>query len=101
MTLAETHARHWGGKSITDRNFKSVDWLNGENRETWEQCLKTVKRAWSKANKEGMSEKVVNIISKTLENAAFEKAIEEMKSRPLTLTHGDFHPKNLFLTHDS
>ena len=47
-----------------------------------------------------MSDKVVNVISKTLENATFEKGIEEMKSRPLTLTHGDFHPKNLFLTHD-
>ena len=60
----------------------------------------TTKRAWSKANKEGMTDKMTNLITKTLENATFEKAIEEMKSRPLTLTHGDFHAKNLFLTND-
>jgi aminoglycoside phosphotransferase (APT) family kinase protein len=37
-------------------------------------------------------------MDKTLENASFEKALRQMKSRPLTLTHGDFHAKNLFLT---
>lgn len=44
---------------------------------------------------------MINIIDKTLENATFEKAISEMKARPITLTHGDFHAKNLFLTKDN
>lgn len=39
-------------------------------------------------------------MNKTYENASFDDAIAEMKSRPLTLTHGDFHAKNIFMTKD-
>jgi hypothetical protein len=37
--IAETHARNWGGKTITDTKFKCVDWFNGENKEVWEENL--------------------------------------------------------------
>ena len=99
-TIAQTHAKYWGGHEITHQNFKCVDYFNGHNQEIWKENLETTKRAWNLADKSEMSDKLVKIIDKTLENATFEKAIDHLKSRPLTLTHGDFHSKNIFLTKD-
>jgi len=92
--IAVTHAKHWnkGGAEY----LKGVDWMNGENREGWETPIKAAIRGWSQVEKSWMSERVVAVITNSLNEADFDKAIASGNERPKSLCHGDFHAKNGF-----
>ena len=98
--VAITHAKYWNiEKSISSelqQRLKSAQWMKGERRDEWETSLTACRLAWSGTNKSYMSERVISFVTKCLETASFDRAIQHMNKSPKTLVHGDFHAKNLF-----
>ena len=92
--------RHFGNFDQDPDEVKSRlkfgSWMNGDRRVEWETSLNACKIAWNKIDKSKMSERVKTFINKCLNNATFDRAVKQMNTKPKTLLHGDFHPKNLF-----
>ncbi len=100
---ADTHARYWGrlvreNKKLVDGigRLKYADWIMGKNKQGYDNSIRDCLRIWNLVEKDWMSSRIKSVITNSLKTADFAKAVAEMRNRPTTLVHGDFHAKNLF-----
>merc|ERR1740121_3361786 len=112
---AKLHAAFWAGQALLPRAdsaeagefswLRGSDWLAGRSRETWEGSQQGVKGNWDtlKAGIADGSPKiswdplVVECLDAAVGKTSWEAYQAELKTRPFTLTHGDFHPANLMV----
>jgi len=110
---AKTHARFMG-RIVKEKKFntmalgedegllkgiqrlKYADWLMGSNKQGFEKSIKDCMTMWQLCETSWMDQRLAKLIQASIETTNFEKAVTKMRSRPLTLVHGDFHAKNLF-----
>lgn len=118
---AKLHAPYWRSESLLLRDvswLRGAAWLRGEGEESWVDSQANLASLWAKVKAkiesgriggtvgEGEEYKVawdpllVQCVDAAIAKAAtggFKSFQAELKARPFTLTHGDFHPANMLL----
>lgn len=106
--VADIHRMFWRDQNLLQHSWlKSVDWLQGRSRHTWEFCLIQAQAKWTKLknavhnNKTTVkwSPKLIQLMDHILENSSWEKFRRNFDitkpNTPFTLCHGDFHAGNI------
>jgi len=102
---AKLHSEYWAKESFMTSEtlewLRGGRWVVGEGRETWEGTHNHCKDLWLKARADGKLESiepsVVAIIDASQAKCTWDNFQEDLKSRPFTLVHGDFHPANMMV----
>jgi hypothetical protein len=106
-SAAKLHANYWGCKMRTSW-LRGSGWLDGCNRSVWSANIDMAAQSWAKIKSAmGQSEvcwdpRLVAILDASLrkaspESGGWEAFQSELKARPYTLVHGDFHPANFMV----
>jgi aminoglycoside phosphotransferase (APT) family kinase protein len=105
------HAPYWNDneKLVHLSWLRGVGWLNGEDEESWVAYQKRGADCWETAKSKNLAESGVNwdpnviacldasIAKATPEAGGWATYQAEIKTRPQTLSHGDFHPANMMI----
>lgn len=103
---AKLHAGFWGCDIGAQFGWlRGASWLRGEDRESWDASQNGVKELWADLKKKvvtGVCEVkfdpfMVELLDASVASISWEKYQAESMARPLTLTHGDFHPANFMV----
>jgi len=102
---AELQSKSWNDPNLLELSWlKSARWYRGLDRGSWEIALDTTRRGWEKCKSKlipsgtvNFSEKLINIVDKSLANTNWENFQRRVRDRsiPFTITHGDFHAANM------
>lgn len=116
-TAAKLHASFWecrpllagiGGDMVPAEDFswlRASEWLVGQGMESWEASQQNIRKRWGEV-KAGIadgssqvkwSELVIECLDAVVARTSWQAYQEELKTRPMTLTHGDFHPANMMV----
>lgn len=104
---ARLHAPFWQSEALVKSPdlgwLRAGAWARGESRETWEASQTRVRTLWTAAkDKMGGGEVewdplLVACVDASVEKATWAAFQSELKTRPFTLVHGDFHPANIMV----
>jgi hypothetical protein len=103
---ATLHAPFWGCAALAAKPWlRGAGWIAGADREAWEQAQSHTREQWAQVKSRlGTASYTVNwdprlvaCIDAALAKVSWEAFQTELRSRPFTLVHGDFHPANLLL----
>lgn len=110
---AKLHAPYWGSRRLVDSEeldwLRGAAWLRGQDKAAWTSAQANLASLWAQVKaKIGTPGYLVvwdpllvavvdSSISKAAGKAGWELFQSELRSRPITLVHGDFHPANLLL----
>jgi len=111
MAAARLHAGFWNCSALVVssdlRWLRGAGWLAGEGREAWEGSQLGVRQLWNQAKAKMNSETseeavrwdalIVELLDASIAKTSWEAYQEELRQRPYTLTHGDFHPANFMV----
>jgi hypothetical protein len=112
---ATLHAPFWGCAALTEHAWlRGAGWLRGEERASWEEAQAHTAAQWAlvKARIAGgggggggayavrWHPHLVACIDAALAKVSWDAYQAELRARPFTLVHGDFHPANLLLSND-
>jgi hypothetical protein len=90
----------------TDDRFPALrcrDWARGERQDTWEASMAFARDGWVNGREAGvaagvkMDSLVSDVVSASFAKTNWEAFQDELKTIPLALVHGDFHPSNIVL----
>lgn len=118
LAAAKLHAPYWCCSSIVDQPslswLRGSAWLNGRSAEMWAAVQDNTAKQWAqvKAKIESGTTEVrwepllvacvdAAISKASSANGGWDKYQAELRSRPFTLVHGDFHPANILLVNNN
>ncbi|EFC49033.1 aminoglycoside phosphotransferase [Naegleria gruberi] len=105
LNIAKIHASNWNNRSLLQYEFlKAAKFYNQQDRELWEEGMAKTRKGWETAKKRSsestvfkLSEKLLNVIEKSMEKASWESFQESINAEPFALCHGDFHGSNFLI----
>ncbi len=106
--IATVHSMFWRDRNLLRHSWlKNVDWIQGNSRHTWEFCINTMSKKWSKVKTfleqntgtVKWSPKLVKTMDQVIQNTSWSNYQENFDihspNTPFTLCHGDFHAGNI------
>jgi len=115
---AQLHAGFWNCQRLVgsaDSEFgwlRGSQWLAGEDKQMWETSQASVRTSWEQAKAKAASDAasgaeaaagvkwdpyMVELLDAAVAKADWSQYQTELRERPFTLTHGDFHPANFMV----
>jgi hypothetical protein len=103
------HAKFFGDESLLQSTYlKGADWRRGEGKKGWDGWQGMAGANWAKTRAKIESGEcdwkadplLVSCIDASIAKTSWEGYQGELKTMPLMLVHGDFHPGNFMLRQD-
>lgn len=104
---AKIHAPFWRCAALFEHPWlRGAEWMKGAKRDEWEKAQHQTATQWAEV-KAKIAQKsdykvrwdplLVACVDAAIEKTNWDDYQAELRSRPFTLVHGDFHPANLLL----
>eukprot|EP01038_Epipyxis_sp_PR26KG_P005120 gene5120-7133_t len=104
INAARMHALFWNDHNLLQTKWiRATEWLKNENHVSWLASQNHAAEIWNKTkskildgqSKVAWSPHVLECMDKSISLISWEVYQQELKDRPWTLVHGDFHPANI------
>lgn len=104
LMAAKFHRHYWNSKTLIEYDYlKGSSWYQGKDKDVWYESQNMVKNCWTeikeniKNNKSNFewNKDLIEIVEASISKIDWDDYQREIKFKPFTLIHGDFHPANL------